>query len=242
MRTLVVMRHEFRRMFVSPLSWTLMGIMQLLVGAIFYTGLIGFMAKPDPLGLTLAVVQPSFAWAAVLMLFIIPLLSMRLIAEERREQTLILLSSAPLTTLEIVLGKFLSLFVYLIIMVAIMSLMPLSLLLGGTLDYGLWFTAALGLVLILSSFAAAGIFMSTLTQSPALAAITSFGLLLILWLFDLSAGSSSDNVLSYLSIYSHYLSMIDGVLRTEDIVYYLVFTTVFITLSVRRLEADRLGG
>ena len=135
------------------------------------------MRQPHPAGLTAAVVSPLFGWVAILLLFVIPLLTMRLISEERRNKTLSLLLSAPLTMTEIVLGKFFGIVTYLLIMIAMLTLMPMSLLLGGTLDFGLMFMSAFGLILLLASFAAIGLFMSTLTQSPTLAAISTFGAL-----------------------------------------------------------------
>lgn len=229
-------------MFLSPLAWVILGVIQLIFGITFYPDVDSFMRQPHPAGLTAAVVSPLFGWVAILLLFVIPLLTMRLISEERRNKTLSLLLSAPLTMTEIVLGKFFGIVAYLLTMIAMLTLMPMSLLLGGTLDFGLLFMSALGLILLLASFAAIGLFMSTLTQSPTLAAVSTFGALFFLWILQLASEFVDNGALAYLSIVSHYLSFLEGVFNTADVAYYLLVIILFLVLSVRRLEGDRLGG
>lgn len=232
---------ELRGMFLSPLAWTILALTQAILGFTFYWDASRFSQQVDPQGLTVAVVLPLYAWASVILLFVTPLLTMRLVAEERRNQTLPLLFSAPVSMTEIVLGKYLGVLLYMLVLVAMLSLMPLSLLFGGTLDFGLLCTAIIGLVLLLASFASIGLFMSTLTQYPAIAAVGAFGALFLLWIFELSTGVLGDNVLSYLSIISHYVPFLEGILSTADIAYYLIFIAMFLVLSIRRLEVDRLG-
>jgi ABC-2 type transport system permease protein len=143
---------------------------------------------------------------------------------------------------ELVLGKFFGIVFYLLTMIFMLTLMPMSLLLGGTLDFGLLFMSALGLILLLASFTAIGLFMSTLTQSPTLAAVSTFGALFVLWILQLAAELMDVSVLAYLSIVSHYLSFLEGVFNTADVAYYILLIGLFLVLSVRRLEGDRLGG
>jgi len=193
-------------------------------------------------GITAYILQPMFGLVPFVLVIIVPLLTMRLIAEERRNHTLVLLVSAPISMGDIVLGKFFGVLLYLLILSALLLVMALSLLFGGTLDFGLLFSALLGLVLLLSSFTAIGVFMSTLTKSPTLAAIGTFGMLFMLWMFALSANVYGDNVLSYLSIIEHYVPFIQGLFNTRDLIYFLVITAVFLVFSVRRLNMDRLGG
>jgi ABC-2 type transport system permease protein len=178
------------------------------------------------------------------MLLVTPLLTMRLVSEERRANTLPLLFSAPVSLTEIVLGKYLGILAFLGVMVALLALMPVSLLFIGSLDLGLLAAVLLGLVLMLGAFAAAGLYMSTITAQPTVAAVASFGLLLMLWVIDWAGRAVSDtaetSVFGYLSLQRHYQALLRGVFDTSDIIYFALFILVFLVLSIRRLDADRL--
>jgi ABC-2 type transport system permease protein len=236
-----IAQRELRNLFISPLAWVVLGIAQVIFGLVFMAQIASYSSDSGTPGITVAVALPLFGWASILLLFVIPLLTMRLVAEERRSHTLTLLFSAPVSMTEIVLGKYLGVIFYLLILTGLILVMPLSLLLGGSLDPGLLMTAVFGLVLLLSSFTAIGLFMSTLTRSPTLAAMGSFGALLLLWMFALSADMFGDNVLSYLSIINHYVPFLEGIINTRDIIYYLTIAVCFLVFSIRRLNMDRLG-
>ena len=101
----------------------------------------------------------------------------------------------------------------------------------------------LGLLLLLGSFAALGLYMSTLTVQPAVAAVSSFGVLLLLWILDWAGNSNmgeASGLFGYISILRHFESMLKGVFDSSDLIYYLLFISVFLVLSIRRLDADRL--
>lgn len=234
-------RRELKSLFLSPLAWAILAVMQLIFGYNFFIDTQNFLRSPDPQGLTMAVVSPLFGWVAILLLFVMPLLTMRLIADERRNQTLSLLFSAPVSMTEIVLGKFVGIMVYLSAIVGLLVVMSLSLLVGATLDFGVLISAVIGLILLLGTFAAIGLFMSSLTQSPALAAIGTFGVLFTLWLIELATEWLGGGLAAQLSIISHYVPFLQGVINTTDIAYYLLFIAMFLVLSIRRLDADRLG-
>ena len=142
---------------------------------------------------------------------------------------------------EIILGKYLALVGFLLIMLGMLALMPLSLLLAGELDWGLLFSSLLGLSLLLAAFAAAGLYMSTLTEQPTVAAIATFGLLLLFWIINLTgSGEGQESVAAYLSMQKHYQALLKGLFRSSDVIYYLLFSLSFIVFSIRRLDADRL--
>ena len=239
---------ELRSIFLSPLAWSMLAVVQLILGFMFISQVDGYLtaktqlsAMQGPYGMTDILVAPLFGNAAIILLLAMPLVSMRLISEEYRNQTLSLLFSAPLSMTEIVLGKYLGILFFLIIMLGMISLMPLSLLMGGNLDLGMFASALLGLTLLLASFAAIGLFMSTLTTYPAVAAITTFGALLLLWIIDWMAGSGQgDSVLSYISMLRHFEPMLKGVFDTSDMLYFILFIITFVTLSIRRLDSYRL--
>jgi len=239
---------ELHTMFLSPLAWSILAVVNFIIGYLFLGQLDLFLqVQPklatliDAPGLTEIVISPIFSNAAMIFLLVIPLLTMRLISEERRTQTLNLLFSAPISITEIVLGKFLGIMGFIFIMLFFLALMPLSLLFGGNLDLGMVFSGFLALTLLLASFASVGLYMSTLTTQPTIAAISSFGLLLLLWIIDWAVDiSRNDGVLSYLSMLKHYGPLLEGVFKSSDVIYYLLFILTFLMLSIRRLDADRL--
>lgn len=246
----VIAARELRSLFLSPLAWSILAVVQFILGYMFLIQIEVFLSVqprlvglPGAPGLTEIVVMPLFANAAIVLLLVVPLLTMRLISEERRAQTLSLLFSAPVSMSEIILGKYLGVMGFLLIMLLMIALMPLSLLIGGSLDLPLVAAGVLGLALLLASFAAAGLFVSTLTAQPTIAAVATFGLLLLLWILDWSGAAGDEGVselLPYLSILRHYETLLKGIFDSSDVIYYLLFIGVFLILSIRRLDADRL--
>jgi ABC-2 type transport system permease protein len=176
--------------------------------------------------------------AAIILLMIMPLLTMRSIAEEKRNRTLCLLVSAPLGMSEIVLGKFLGLMLFVFILISMLMLMPLSLYLGTSLDSGKLLSIYLGMLLLLATFTAIGLYLSSLTENQTIAAISTFGVLLMLWIIDWKWGSVT--VLSYLSLLQHHQSMLEGVFNSSDIAYYLLLIVGFLVLTIRQLDRERL--
>lgn len=242
--------HELRRLFLSPLAWSVLAVEQLILAYFFLIGIDNFMALQPrlammeaPPGITDLIVAPLFGDASIFLLFAVPMLTMRLVSEERRGQTLSLLLSAPVSMTDIVLGKFLGVTVFFLILVGIIGLMPLSLLAGGTIDFGMYASGLLGVALLTASFIAVGVFMSTLTVQPAIAAVSTFGILLGLWIIDWAGADRSgefSGLFGYVSILRHYQSLLKGVFNSSDVIYYLLFIATFIILSIRRLDADRL--
>ena len=242
---------EMRHLFLSPMAWTVLAVVEFILGYLFLSQVDTFARlQPqlammhNPPGVTQVIVAPLFATATIVLLLVVPLVSMRLVSEERRNRTLPLLFSAPVSMTEIVLGKYLGLLGFLGVMLALLVLMPLSLLLAGHLDFGAFAAALLGLALILAAFAAAGLYMSTLTSYPTVAAVSTFGLLLLLWIINWAGNNlnahGSGGLFAYLSLQQHYQRLLSGLFDTSDVVYYLLFTLTFLVFSVRRLDADRL--
>ena len=240
---------ELRSLFLSPLAWVILAVISGIC-AYFFLLYIDLYLQLQPRlaaavnapGVTDIIVAPLFSTAATVLLLVTPLLTMRLISEERRSQTLSLLISAPISMSEIILGKFLGVFSFVMIMLVLIAAMPLSLLAGGSLDIGLWASGLLGLILLLASFCSIGLYISTLTTQPTVPAIATFGVLLLLWILNLAntTGNGGGQVLAYLSLLSHYQPLLRGIFSSTDIIYYLLFIGSFITLSIRRLDADRL--
>lgn len=242
--------YELRRMFFSPLAWAILAVVIGIAGYMFLKNLDyyllmqgRFMGAESGVGVTEAVVAPLLGNTSVVLLLVTPIISMRLMSDERRNKTLSLLLSAPLSMTEIVLGKYLGLVLFLWLIVAVIALFALSLLLGGSLDYGMFAAGLLGLSLLLAGYAAVGVFMSTLTQYQIVAAVGTFGILLLFWILDWAGeGLGGTSLLSYMSLLNHYEPFLRGVISTQDLVYHAVFITTFLVFSIRRLDMDRLGG
>lgn len=237
---------ELRNMFLSPLAWTVLAVVQVILAWLFFTQIDAFFAiqeqlttAPNAPGVVDLIVAPMFEIASIILLMVTPLLTMRLISEERRNGTLSLLLSAPINNTEIVLGKYLGIVLFMLLFVLMISLMPLSLAFGTTLDFGKLCAGLLALFLLLSAFSAAGLYMSSLTASPVIAAVSSFGLLLLLWIME-RGGTQSDSVTSYLSLLNHFAPLLRGIINTTDLVYFVLFIATFLTLSIRQMDSQRL--
>ncbi|MEQ1529901.1 MAG: ABC transporter permease subunit [Methylococcales bacterium] len=240
---------EFRSLFLSPLAWTLLAILQFLLAFLFLSQVETFTVLQAKLaaiengpGLTDVIVPPVFGNAGIILLLVTPLLTMRIICEERRNKTLTLLLSAPITNTEIVLGKYLGLLGLLWLIVALVSLMPLTLLVGGELDLGKLLANTLALWLLVTAFTAAGLYMSCVAGHPTVAALGTFGLLLLLWILDWSSNLSDQRseLFEYLSLLRHFQNIQTGLIDSADISYFLLFIGFFVLLSIRRLNQDRL--
>lgn len=239
---------ELKNMFMSPLAWSVLGIVQAILAFFFLDrtndvlrAKMQLLAADNAPGITELIVPPLFLNAAIIMLLVTPLLTMRLIAEERRNRTLPLLFSAPVSMTEIVLGKYLSVLLFLWLMVVLTALMPLSLVVGGQLDFGLLAAASLGLALVFATFAAVGLFMSSITQYAAIAAIGTLGVLLLFWIIG-GQGDTETSIAGYLSLFNQYMPFLQGTLNTDAVVFFVLLITTFLVLTIRRLDADRLGG
>ena len=242
---LTIARTEARRIFVSPLAWAVLFVLQLITGFVFASMLFDYArneAMSDQyMGVADFIGGGLFGFSTVLLLLVMPLMTMRLFAEERKSGSITLLFSAPASLIEIVLGKFLGLVTFMLAVLALLAIMPLTLLSGTHLDLGFIAAGLLGLFLIMLSFGAAGLFVSTLTREPTIAAVVSFGLLLLVWLVQILANQQNSfaPIFGYLSLIGHFESLRRGVFNTADVVYYVLFTVFFLWLAVLRLDIER---
>lgn len=242
---------ELKSLFLSPLAWSLLAVIQLIMAYLFLSQLDQFMYWQPQLagmqnvpGVTDIVAAPFLQTAGFLVLWIAPAITMRVLSDERRNGTLPLLLSSPLSMSEIILGKFLGIFLFFLLLLLMLTAMPLSLYAGTSLDAGKLAASVLGLALLMGSFAAVGLFMSSLTDQPVVAAISTFGVLILLWIIDWS-GSEREEVsglFRYLSLQSHLDSFLKGLFSSADVAYYLLVIATFLILSIRRLDNQRLTG
>ncbi|MFN0316465.1 MAG: ABC transporter permease [Burkholderiales bacterium] len=237
---------ELRILFSSPLAWVVLAFLQLICAWIFLSRLQDYLnvqmqiaANPAAPGITEWVITPVFGTAAIFMLMVVPLLSMRMIAEERRNQTLVFLISAPVSITQIVVAKLLALLAFLAIPVGLIALMGVALMIGGKIDFGMLAANTLGLLLLCATFAAIGLYLSSVTAQPIVAAVGTYAVLLLLWLINIGT-SDPDSAMHMLSLVRHFESFAKGVLSLADAAYYVVLALLFTGLAVRRLEGDRV--
>jgi len=237
-----IIRKELSVLFNSPLAWILLALIQFVLVWAFLGRLDAFLElQPqllqiaNPPGITEIIIVPVFAMAAILLLMITPILSMRFLAEERRNHTLTLLISAPIAMTDIVMGKFLGLMIFFCVVIALIVALCLTLLMGGALDFGLLLSNTLGLFLVAASFSALGLYISSLTAQPVIAAVGALGVLLGLWVIDLAAGESHE-------LLKHFERFNQGLLDTFSIAYFVLFVATFLILTIRRLDGERLHG
>src|SRR5882672_7177479 len=254
---LTIAGKELKALFASPLAWLVLCVVQIIVGYAFLRRLDDFMQMQPQLaslasapGATDLVAAPIFGTVAALFLFAVPVLAMRLIAEERRNQTMVLLMSAPVSMTEIVLGKFFGLMVFLLGIVVLVALMPLSIAGFTRLDYGLLAGLVMGIVLLAAGFTAVSLFVSCLTVHPVAAAIGAFAALLGMLLTGDVAGEGlkargwdvAASLAQVLSPVRNFEPFGRGILDTYAIACSLLLTLAFLALTVRQLDAQRLRG
>lgn len=239
---------EFRSLFATPSTWLILGALQFIFAWFFLARLDAFLQVQAQLaqianapGATLAVAAPLFGTLALILMMLVPVFTMRLFAEERRNQTLALLMTAPVSGMHIVLGKFFGLMLFLLLIVAGCTLMVLSLGAGTQLDVGLLLSNALGLLLLTASYAALGLYISSLTAQPVVAAISALAALFGLWLVEVSA-VDSESAWGRFAPTSHFQSFNIGLPNSTDMVYFAVFSAVFLLLTIRRLHNNRIYG
>ena len=242
---LTIARKEFRSLFSAPSTWIILGALQFIFSWFFLARLDAYLQIQAQLaivantpGATFSVASPLFGTLALVLMMLIPLFTMRLLAEERRNQTLALLLAAPVSSSEIVLGKYISLILFITLIIATCTAMVSLLALGTTLDFGLLLTNALGLWLLTASYAALGLYLSALTKQPIVAAMSAIALSFGLWLIDVGS-SDRGSVLHILSPSAHGQNMNAGLISSADLIYFMIFIGTFLLLTIRRVNNNR---
>jgi ABC-2 type transport system permease protein len=246
-----IARNELFRLFLSPIAWVFLGLSLTILAYLFLTHVDNFVAIqakisaiPGAPGVTELIISPIFSNAATVLLLTCPFITMRLIAEERRNDSLCLLLSAPLSSTQIVLGKYLGTALFFLLWLLLVSLMPLSLLMGSAIDLGVLFTNFIGLFLLVTTFIAIGLYLSSLTKQPTVAAISTFSTLFLLWILDWAGNQSnleSNTLFNWLSLLRHFEPLNRGQVNTSDLAYYVIISSLFVLFTVRRLESERVN-
>jgi ABC-2 type transport system permease protein len=243
----LIARKDLKSYFYSPIAYIVIAMFLLIVGWMF-SNLFSFYAQslqqyaafsagPRPT-LTENVLRPLFGNMNVVLLFVAPFVTMRLLAEETKDHTVELLLTAPVRPIHIVLGKFLAGLGLIMTMVSLTVVYPIILQFVATPDWGAVAGCYLGMLFMASTYVGVGLFWSSRTENQIVAATLTFGTLLFLWLISWSAhraGPVWSDVLNHLSLIGHYTNFSLGVIDTTNVVFYLTFTgfALFLTnLSV----------
>jgi gliding motility-associated transport system permease protein len=250
-----IFKKEMRVYFTSPVAYVVLAIFLVIAGYFFYSifaffTMASMQSAMNPqmardLTVTDSVLRPLFSNVSVILLLLIPLLTMRLFAEERRSGTIELLLTYPVRDGAVLTGKYLAALALYAIMLVFTLAYPAMLAYFARLEWGPLATGYLGLLLMGATFLSVGIFASSLTENQIVSSLITFGVLLIFWVIGWSAdnvGGTWGKVLSDLSILEHYDTFAKGVLDTKDVIYYLNFTVLGLFLTLRSLEARRWKG
>jgi ABC-2 type transport system permease protein len=250
-----IVEKEWRHYFGSPIAYVLLFVWTFLFGRFFQVAFEYFllasarqggmeMGMGPKMSLNEWVLRPLFQNMAVVALFVIPMLTMRLFAEEKRQGTIELLSTNPLTDWQIVLGKFFAatgLFGFMIL-VSLVNFVPLWVYATNPPEWKPVATGVLALLLYGASLIAVGTFISTLTRNQIVAGILSFcaflALLTLGWADDPAAGPLQQAI-AYLSVTAHMEDMTKGVLDLKDVVFYLSFAGFGLFLAQQSVESQR---
>ena len=246
--TFAVARLEWRRLIMRPLAWLLAAMtlawlawnFTLMMGA-FLASQIQRAALPDGPGFTDLVAVPLLAQLAQLAFLVVPLLTMSVIAGERRNGTLPLLFATGLPASRIVLGKYLAVVGWLLLWLLLTLAMPLVLAHLSRLDWGKLAAATLGLALMLATLAALGVACSTFASHPAIAAAAALILTLMLWSVNFGAQMAGINggAVNWLAMSTHLQALLRGLVSTTDVIWFLLLVILSLTLATHRLAADR---
>ncbi len=236
---------EFKSLFMSPLAWIVLAILQFLFAYLFFSRIELFMQYLPRLrnldaapGMTDIIAAGLFSFAALVFLIVIPIFSSRSFAEERSSGTLKLILSSPVSLLEIVLGKFFGLFSFFLIIISLIAIMSFSLFLGGPADIGQILVGLFGLILLTMTCLSVGLFMSALTSQSTVAAVSTFAFLFFLWIIKWDEKNGGIYT-TYLSLQEHFNSMMSGFLASVDVIYFVLLTVFFLGLTFVRLDMER---
>lgn len=247
----VIAKRDYKSYFSSPIAYIVIAGFTLIMGWMFCMNLKYYIIQSlqfqqfnmgkSP-SITERILQPVFGNMNVLLLMVLPFVTMRLFAEEKKLHTLELLLTAPVSLTGIVVGKFLSSLLFVLTMLAFTLAYPVILVIIGNPDIGTLLTGYLGVILMAGCILSIGVLCSALTENQIIAAVLTWTVVLFFWLVSWAtqvAGPVWSEILTHLSLISHYNNFGQGLLNTADIIYYLSFIFVGLFLSHRVLDSYR---
>lgn len=256
MNNLLAIAHkELKSYFSSPIAFVMIAVFALIFGWFFASILFFFEQQSRQFGafgadgpsvnLNEQLIRPVLENMSVILLFTLPLITMRTYSEEKRSGTMELLLTSPVTDLEIVLGKFIGAMGLITAMLAVTLPHLVVLFWFADPEWKPIATAYLGFLLMAGCFVAVGLFISSLTRNQIIAAMATFGVFLMLWVIGWMGsfmGPTGQAVFQYLSITDHFADFTRGVLDTKHLVYYGSFIIFGLFLTMRSVETERWRG
>ncbi|MDD5544914.1 MAG: ABC transporter permease [Acidobacteriia bacterium] len=253
-----IARRQYENYFVSPIAYAVLTIFLLVMGYFFYNilrlivenSMMEAMQSQQFGGLPPGVDVPSqvarnfFGILSTILLFMLPMITMGLFAEEKKQGTLELLMTSPLTSVQIVLGKFLAALAFFVSML-LPTLLYFEIMQVYSQPHFPWgpvFNSFFGILLLGGALLALGSFISSLTENQIIASVSTFGVFLILWVLDISSRSGESKlgeVLGYLSVLNHFEDFSKGIFDTTHLIFYLSFMAFSLLLTLRSLESLR---
>jgi ABC-2 type transport system permease protein len=245
-----IWQRELKAYFVSPIAYVVLTVFTFLSGFFFFAILANVVQntmmqqgpQSQPVDVPGIVTRSVFGTLSVIFLFMIPMLTMGLFAEEKRRGTMELLLTTPVSNVQALIGKYVASLTFLLIMVLLSALTISPLFIYGSPDWKPIMGGYLGLFIYGAALLALGLFISTLTENQIVSAAITFGVILVLWLieaFSSGAQGVAKDVLTYLSVIGHLDDFIKGVIDTTHVIFYLTFAFVGLFLTYRSLESMR---
>jgi ABC-2 type transport system permease protein len=247
----IICRKELGSYFVSPIAYLLLTMFAVIFGFFFWNALGYFVlmgvesqmrGQAFPMNLNEEVIRPLLSNVSVIGLFFIPMITMRLFAEEKRTGTIELLATSPIRDLEIIVGKWLAAVILYACLLLFTAVNFAFLFRYGNPDWKPLAIGYLGLLLQAGGLLAIGTFISTLTKNQIIAGAATFGVCLILWVLEWVSGYETAawaRVLAYMSVITHFESFAKGVLNTKDVIFYLTVIFVGLFFTSRSMESLR---
>ena len=250
---LAIAEKELRSYFASPIAYIIIGFFAFVFGWFYLVSLTFFMQASMQMGMPGAgqvninsmAIRPLLQNVSVVALFVLPLITMRTYAEEKRTGTIELLLTSPVTDAQIILGKFLGAVTLYALMLAVTWIHVAILFIYGNPEWKPILSGYLGLLLMGASFLSIGLLISSLTRNQIVAGMVTFSVLLLMWTVSWmadSAGPMMQKVLMALSITDHFDDFSKGVIALNHLVYYLSFITFGLFLTAKSVDSERWRG
>jgi ABC-2 type transport system permease protein len=247
----VICRKELGSYFTSPIAYLLLTMFALVFGFFFWNALGFFVVRgmemqmsgrAFPMNINEMVIRPLLSNVAVVGLFFIPMITMRLFAEEKRSGTIELLATSPVSDLSIIIGKWLAALILYACLLLFTAINFAFLFKYGNPDWKPLAIGYLGLLLQAGGLLAIGAFISSLTKNQIIAGAATFGICLLLWVIEWVGGYETAtwaHVLAYFSVVTHFESFAKGVIDTKDVIFYLTVIFVGLFFTARSMESLR---
>ena len=249
---LAIAHKELKSYFSTPIAYVVIGFFAFLFGYFFYAMLIifnqqsaQFEGQGGGADINQQLIRPLFLNASVILLFVLPLITMRTYSEEKRSGTIELLLTSPLSDVQIILGKFLGAMGLYAAMIAITAVHMALLFSYGNPEWKVVVTGYIGLLLMGGCFISVGLLISSLTKNQIVSGMATFAVFLLLWVINWIAsftGPTTQSVLNYLSITDHFDDFTRGILDTKHLVYYFSVMSFGLFLTARSVDTERWKG